>query len=263
MNAHRARKRFGQHFLIDERVVDRIVAAVAPRAGDFIVEIGPGREALTGPLAMSGAELTVVEIDRDLAARLVQRHPDLPVVCADALRVDYADLAAGRPYRLVGNLPYNISTPLLFHLLAQRPPPRDMHFMLQQEVVERMCAGPGGKSRGRLSLACENLARVEPLFAVPPAAFEPPPKVESAVVRVIPHAKPRVPSELTERFDRVVSRAFAQRRKTMRNSLRGLLDARALEEAGVDPATRPERLTLEQFSSLAAQLHDGPGVTGE
>jgi 16S rRNA (adenine1518-N6/adenine1519-N6)-dimethyltransferase len=254
VNAHRPRKRFGQHFLIDERIVDRIVAAVAPRAGDFIVEIGPGREALTGPLAASGAELTVVELDRELAARLVERHPDLPVLCADALRVDYGELAAGRPYRLVGNLPYNISTPLLFHLLAQRPPPEDMHFMLQQEVVERMCAGPGGKARGRLSLACENLARVEPLFGVPPDAFEPPPRVDSAVVRVVPHGAPRVPPDLADSFDRIVSRAFSQRRKTLRNSLRGLLDTQALERARVDPANRPERLTLEQFRSLAEQL---------
>ena len=256
MNAHRPRKRFGQHFLVDERMVDRILAAVAPRGGEFIVEIGPGREALTGPLAASGAELTVVEIDRDLAARLVQRHPDLPVVCADALQVDYGDLAAGRPYRLVGNLPYNISTPLLFHFLAQQPPPQDMHFMLQQEVVERMSAGPGGKSRGRLSLACENLARVEPLFAVPPDAFEPPPRVDSAVVRVVPHGTPRVPPKLTDAVERIVSRAFAQRRKTLRNSLRDLLDASALGRAGVDPTMRPERLTLEQFRSLAAQLQD-------
>jgi 16S rRNA (adenine1518-N6/adenine1519-N6)-dimethyltransferase len=200
-----------------------------------------------------------VEIDRDLAARLAGNRPQLRVVREDALRVDYPALAAGRTYRLVGNLPYNISTPLLFHLLAQQPAPRDMHFMLQREVVNRLCAEPGGKARGRLSLACQNLAAVEPLLTVPPTAFEPRPRVESAFVRLTPRAEPQVPPPLQGAFDELVSQAFAMRRKTLRNSLRGLLPPEALESAGVNPGDRPERLSLDDFARLANTLVERRG----
>lgn len=169
---HKARKRFGQNFLVDGAVIARIISAIAPQPGERLVEIGPGQEALTAPLMAAGANLQVVEIDRDLAARLQQRHPQLEVINEDALRVDFTALAAGASYRLVGNLPYNISTPLLFHLLAQQQPPSDMHFMLQKEVVERMHALPGSKAYGRLSLMCQVYAEVTPLFPVPPTAFD-------------------------------------------------------------------------------------------
>ena len=248
---HKARKRFGQNFLVDEAVINRIIAAIAPAPGDHIIEIGPGQEALTGPLLASGARLTVVEIDRDLAAQLRFRHPDLDIRQADALDVDFAELAGDAPYRLVGNLPYNISTPILFHLLAQSPPPRDMHFMLQKEVVQRMTAGPGDRAQGRLSLMCQSRAEVTHLFDVPPGAFSPQPRVESAVVRVAPRAEPLVAKALEPAFEELVRLAFGRRRKTLRNSLRDRLDAAAIEAAGVDPGARPEALGLEDFRSLA------------
>jgi 16S rRNA (adenine1518-N6/adenine1519-N6)-dimethyltransferase len=250
---HKARKRFGQNFLVDEAVIGRIVATIAPQRGERIVEIGPGQEALTEPLLASGADLAVVEIDRDLAARLRLRHPDLTIRQADALDVDFAELADGAPYRLVGNLPYNISTPILFHLLAQKPPPRDMHFMLQKEVVQRMTAGPGDRAQGRLGLMCQNRAEVTHLFDVPPTAFSPQPRVQSAIVRVTPRTEPLVPAPLEPMFDDLVRLAFGRRRKTLRNSLRDRLDADEIEAAGVDPGARPETLGLEDFRSLARQ----------
>jgi 16S rRNA (adenine1518-N6/adenine1519-N6)-dimethyltransferase len=258
---HRARKRFGQNFLVDEAVIGRIIAAIAPAPGECIIEIGPGQEALTGPLLASGAKLAVVEIDRDLVSRLRLRHPELTICQADALDVDFADLAGGAPYRLVGNLPYNISTPILFHLLAQSPPPRDMHFMLQKEVVQRMTAGRGDRAQGRLSLMCQNRAEVIHLFDVPPTAFSPQPRVESAIVRVTPRAEPLVPEALEPAFDELVRLAFGRRRKTLRNSLRDRLDAATIEAAGVDPGARPEALGLEDFRALAeAAPREGSGV---
>lgn len=254
---HKARKRFGQNFLVDQAVIERIIAAIAPAPGQHIIEIGPGQEALTGPLLASGAQLTVVEIDRDLAARLRLRHPDLAIHQGDALDVDFAELAGERPYRLVGNLPYNISTPILFHLLAQTRPPQDMHFMLQKEVVKRMTAGPGDRAQGRLGLMCQNLARVTHLFDVPPAAFSPAPRVESAIVRVTPRETPRVPETLEPVFDELVRLAYGRRRKTLRNSLRDRLDSDAIEAAGVDPGARPETLGLDDFLALAREADRG------
>ncbi len=255
---HRARKRFGQNFLHDQDVIRRILAAISPAPGERIIEIGPGQEALTAPLAASGADLGVVEIDRDLAARLRARRPELEVIEADALDTDFTALAGGRPYRIVGNLPYNISTPLLFHLLAQDPPPVDMHFMLQKEVVDRITAEPGGGDWGRLGIMCRNRAEAEFLFTVPADAFEPRPKVESAVVRLRPRTEPLVPGDLAEPFDRLVRQAFSQRRKTLRNSLRALLPAEAIAAAGIDPGLRPERLDLPGFLALARALrYDG------
>ncbi len=255
---HRARKRFGQNFLVDARIIERIIAAIAPQPGQQMIEIGPGREALTGPLLASGVDLKVVEIDRDLVAALRQRHPALEVVEGDALKVDFAAIADGKPYRLLGNLPYNISTPLLFHLLAQTPPPDDMVFMLQKEVVDRMVAAPGSGTYGRLSLMCQARAEIATLLQVPPTAFAPRPKVDSAVVRLVPRAKPLVPDELEGDFDRVVREAFSKRRKTLRNSLKALLTADQILAAGVDPTLRPEQLDLGQFLALAgAVTHAG------
>jgi len=251
---HGARKRFGQNFLVDQQAIGDILAAIAPRPGDLVIEIGPGHGALTRPLAASGARLIVVEIDRDLAARLQASGLDCEVVNEDALRVDFAALAGGCPYRMVGNLPYNISTPLLFHLLGQEPAAVDLHFMLQKEVANRLAAGPGGRNYGRLSLACQNRCEVYSLFELGPEAFEPRPRVDSAFVRLVPRPAPLVEPALQEDFDRVVTRAFSQRRKTLRNSLRPLLSASEIENAGLDPIARPERLSLQDFIRLAACL---------
>lgn len=255
---HRARKRFGQNFLVDERIIERIITSIAPQPGQLMIEIGPGREALTEPLLATGIELKVVEIDRDLVADLRTRHPHLEVIEGDALKVDFAQLAGGRPYRLLGNLPYNISTPLLFHLLAQQPAPQDMTFMLQKEVVDRMSAAPGSGTYGRLSLMCQAKAEIAMLLAVPPTAFEPRPKVDSAVVRVTPRAASLVPVEQEASFDRVVREAFSKRRKTLRNSLKPLLSGAQIEAAGVDPALRPEQVDLGGFLSLAGQVKSLP-----
>jgi len=251
---HRARKRFGQNFLTDAGIIQRIIQSVAPRSDQLIVEIGPGQAALTLPLAASGAELHVLEIDRDLAASLERRlqpEANVKIHCGDALQMDLGAVTEGRRFRLVGNLPYNISTPLLFHVLGWRDLIEDMHFMLQQEVVDRMAARPGGKARGRLSIMCQYHCAITPLFTVPPEAFHPAPSVQSAVVRLVPHPVPPVQIGDMEQFERLVARAFSMRRKTLRNSLRGLLDAAAIEAAGVDPGLRPETLTLEQFAALA------------
>lgn len=253
---HKARKRFGQNFLVDEQAISRCISSIAPKAGELIFEIGPGQEALTRPLAESGADLTVVEIDRDLAARLVAAGRPYRVINQDALKTGFADLAGSQEYRLVGNLPYNISTPLLFHLLDQQPPPRDMHFMLQREVVKRMYAGPGGKDFGRLSLTCQNLCEVTPLFDVPAEAFEPRPKVESSFVRLTPREQPLVDPALRTAFETVVAQAFSMRRKTLRNSLRKMLQPEDFESTGIDPSLRPEQLDIEGFIRIAKSLAD-------
>jgi 16S rRNA (adenine1518-N6/adenine1519-N6)-dimethyltransferase len=256
---HRARKRFGQNFLVDERVVDRILTAIAPMAGQRILEIGPGHAALTTGLALSGALLQLIEIDRDLAASLQSRFDgvgNVQVHCADALRLDLPRLTSGQPFRLVGNLPYNISTPILFHVLQWQGLVVDMHFMLQQELVERMAANPGGKAWGRLSVMCQFRCSVTPLFNVPPEAFRPQPAVQSTFVRLVPHAEPPVRVADLGCFERIITRAFSMRRKTLRNSLRGLLDAAAIAAAGIDPGIRPERLGLAEFAALADQLSE-------
>jgi 16S rRNA (adenine1518-N6/adenine1519-N6)-dimethyltransferase len=259
---HRPRKRFGQNFLTDGRFVRKIVDVVAPGPGQLILEIGPGQAALTRPLAKSGAELHLLEIDRDLARRLEAEFagaPNVRVHAVDALQADLAEVCGGRPFRLLGNLPYNISTPLLFHVLRWRALVIDMHFMLQREVVERMAAPPGGKRRGRLSVTCQYYCAVTPLFTVPPEAFTPRPGVESAVVRLVPHQHPPVDAGDPEKFERLVARAFSMRRKTLRNSLRGVLGEPAFEAAGVDPGLRPEVLSLEQFAALSRQLDQRDG----
>ena len=238
-SSHRPRKRFGQHFLHDARVLARIVDAVAPRPGDCIVEIGPGEGALTAPLLERAGALQVIEVDRDLAARLRER-PGLTVYEADALEFDFARIPAGM--RIVGNLPYNISTPLLFHLARHAERVRDMHFMLQLEVVERMVAAPSTAAYGRLSVALQARFAMEKLFSVARGAFRPPPKVESAVVRMVPLATPLAIDE------DLLRRAFSARRKQLRNALRGV----DLERAGVDPSLRPENLSPADYARLSA-----------
>ncbi|MCI1190271.1 16S rRNA (adenine(1518)-N(6)/adenine(1519)-N(6))-dimethyltransferase RsmA [Calidifontimicrobium sp. SYSU G02091] len=249
---HIARKRFGQHFLVDAGVIDAIVAAVDPRPGDALVEIGPGLGALTAPLLARCGALTVIELDRDLAARLRQRA-GLDVVEADVLTVDFAALARGRgqPLRIVGNLPYNISTPILFHLLDAAAHWRDAHVMLQKEVVERMAAAPGGKDYGRLTVMLQWRCAVEPLFDVPPQAFEPPPRVDSAVVRLRPHDAP--PAVDAERLGELVTVAFSQRRKLLRHTLGRWLDAQHFA-GSFDLQRRAEEVPVAEYVALAAAL---------
>ena len=254
---HKARKRFGQNFLHDPHVIQRIVASIRPREGQSMVEIGPGEGALTGELLSILGQLDVVELDRDLIPMLESRYSalgELRIHQADALKFDFCQLSPGAAQlRVVGNLPYNISTPLLFHLLEMSHCIQDMHFMLQKEVVERITAKPGSGQYGRLSVMMQYHCDTEMLFTVGPGAFRPAPKVDSAVVRLIPHRQPPVAVD-PEMLSQLVSRAFGQRRKTLRNNLKGVLDASAIEALGIDPGVRPERLSLEEFARLANAL---------
>lgn len=257
MSEHVAKKRFGQNFLHDPNVIERILRTVDPKPDDFIIEIGPGLGALTQPLLARAGKLTVVEIDRDVIPLLREncgQSPTLNIVQADALRLDYRTLApAGARLRLVGNLPYNISTPLLFHVLDQADVIADMHFMLQKEVVDRMCASPDDDAYGRLSVTLAARCAVSHLFHVGPGAFKPAPKVDSAVVRVVPR-KPDFEIVDPRLFDEIVTRAFAQRRKTLSNSLKGLADAQLLTAADIDPRARAETLHARDFARLTARV---------
>lgn len=255
----RPRKRFGQHFLRDPNIIHRIVAAIAPAAGEHFVEIGPGEGVLTRPLLAAGVRLDAVEIDRDLAAALPASCPGaLTVHTADALAFDFAALAAGPAgLRLAGNLPYNISTPLLFHLLQVRHAFRDLHVMLQKEVGDRMAARAGDAAYGRLTVALAARCRVERLFLVRPGSFWPPPKVDSVVLRLVPHAGNPLGIGDFAAFDSVVARAFGQRRKQLGTSLRPLLDAAAIRACGIEPALRPEQLPPAGFAALANHLAPG------
>ena len=249
------RKRFGQHFLHDRAVVRRIVDTIAPRPGELIVEIGPGRGALTFPLLASGCELHVVEIDRGLAAALRERtprHPNLIVHEADALEFDLARVAPPpRQLRVTGNLPYNISTPLVFRLLAVLPRIRDMHLMLQREVVDRMVSPPGTRAYGRLGVMVQLDCEVERVLGVGSGAFSPAPRVESAVVRLRPRPRAMLDPAGRGRFEAIVRSCFSRRRKTLRNALRGLCDESVIDAAGLDPGVRPEMLTIDEFIVLA------------
>ena len=254
MHGHQPRKRFGQNFLADPHYVARIVDAVAPQPGDRLVEIGPGLAALTRPLIERAGHLDAVEIDRDLAARLASDFPpaQLTLHVADALAFDFATL--GRSLRIVGNLPYNISSPLLFHLAQFDALIVDVHVMLQKEVVARMTASPATPEYGRLTVMLQVLFRVVRLFAVPAGAFRPAPKVDSAVVRLVPlgDAKPEIADVAL--FGRIVAAAFGQRRKTMRNAVSTICDEAALRRVGIDPAARGETLSVGEFVRLANAL---------
>ena len=255
MKEHRPRKRFGQNFLTDTHVVAKIAHAIRARPDDHLVEIGPGLGALTEVLLPQVTAMDAVELDRDLIPRLAQRCGalgQLQIHAADALRFDFAGLAGdGRPLRIVGNLPYNISTPLMFHLLENRDVIRDMHFMLQKEVVDRLAAGPGSKDYGRLSVMMQYHCAVASLFDVPPGAFNPPPKVTSAVVRLRPWDTPPVQVPDVALLEKLVTQAFSQRRKTLRNTLKGLLTAEQIAAQDIDPARRAETLSLAEFAALA------------
>jgi 16S rRNA (adenine1518-N6/adenine1519-N6)-dimethyltransferase len=250
------RKRFGQHFLHDPGVIRRIIDTVAPVAGERIVEVGPGRGALTWGLLERARRLEVIEIDRDLA-RALEADPrakdGLTVHVENVLDTDFVRLrGAGAPLRVVGNLPYNISTPLLFRLLTQRTAISDMYFMLQKEVVDRMAAQPGGKDYGRLTVMLAAVSEVEALFDVGPGAFQPRPKVWSAIVRLRPTEQPRFEMGRDGALRTLVTTAFSHRRKTLRNCLKGLLTAQDIESLGIDPQLRPETLAPAQFGLLAA-----------
>ena len=248
-DTHRARKRFGQHFLTDGAVIDGIVRAINPLPGQALVEIGPGLGALTGPLMERCKALTVIELDRDLAARL-RRQPGLDVVEADVLNVDFAALAVrlGGRLRVVGNLPYNISTPILFHLLASSEQVVDQHFMLQKEVVERMAAAPGSKDYGRLSVMLQWRYRIESVLDVPPEAFDPPPRVESAVVRMEP--LPVDASVDPTRLSALVAVAFSQRRKILRGTLGRWMDQQGIT-VPFDLTRRAEQVPVAEYLALA------------
>jgi 16S rRNA (adenine1518-N6/adenine1519-N6)-dimethyltransferase len=252
---HRPRKRFGQHFLTSPEIVEQIVSAIGPREGEVIVEIGPGHAAITGPLACLASELHAIEFDRDLAADLTRRYADqvhITIHEADALKFDYSTL--GQNLRIVGNLPYNISTPLLFHLLKYKDIIADAHFMLQKEVVERMGASPGNKNYGRLTVMLGSQMEVVPLFDVQPSAFSPRPRVTYSVVRLRPIPAPGYDIPDTGVLSTIVRAAFSRRRKTLRNALQGVADAADIGAAGLDPGDRPEQIPVAGWVQLARHL---------
>lgn len=248
---HQARKRFGQNFLTDPNIIRKIVDAIAPQAGQNMVEIGPGLGAMTDPLLARLGHLQVVEIDRDLIARLHERYApeQLTVHEGDALKFDFATL--GADLRVVGNLPYNISTPLLFHLASFADQVRDMTFMLQKEVVMRMVANPGSGEYGRLSVMLQYRFRMGRVFDVPPGAFRPVPKVMSSIVRLVPRALDTLAARDDALLGRIVTAAFGQRRKTLRNTLREFIDEQGLAALGIDPGNRAERLSVADYVAIA------------
>ncbi len=253
--SHQARKRFGQHFLTSSDTIEQIVSAIAPRDGETIVEIGPGQAALTAPLAVSATTLHAIEFDRDLIANLKRQFQDCQNVViheADALRFDFSSLGNG--LRVVGNLPYNISTPLLFHLLAFKKNVTDMHFMLQKEVVDRISAAPGNKVYGRLTIMLGCQLEVVPIFDVPPDAFTPPPKVMSSVVRMRPLPDGHFDVQDANKLEQIVKQAFSMRRKTLRNALQGLAEPADIEAAGLEPGNRPEQIPVDGWIRLANRL---------
>ncbi|PCJ93875.1 MAG: 16S rRNA (adenine(1518)-N(6)/adenine(1519)-N(6))-dimethyltransferase [Porticoccaceae bacterium] len=258
LGKHRARKRFGQNFLIDQDIIEKIVAAVAPVPGQNLIEIGPGQGAITGPLLEKCDRLNVVELDRDLIPLLEKKFehfPGLQIHQGDALKTDFSQFYIDeQPLRIIGNLPYNISTPLLFHLLKFNEQILDMYFMLQKEVVDRLGASPGEKSYGRLSVMVQYYCKVHPLFLVPPTAFRPAPKVESAIVQLRPYTKPPHVAKSLSTLSKLVRTCFQQRRKTIRNSLKLFLNTEQLNQLDIDLTLRPENLSVATFVQLSNQI---------
>lgn len=252
---HQARKRFGQNFLHDKSVIHRLVSAINPKPGDRMVEIGPGQGALTEPLLEKLGHLHAIELDRDLVPFLRDNFSarGLEVHQADALKFDFRQMMQGQPLRIVGNLPYNISTPLLFHLISYQEKVHDMHFMLQLEVVDRLAASPGSKTYGRLSVIAQYYCQIDKLFQVSPGAFNPPPKVMSAIVRLAPRQAPWI-AEDPQLFEHVVRMSFSQRRKTLRNNLKQFLSTEQLEQLTQDLTLRPEQLCLEDYVNLSNEI---------
>ena len=255
----KARKRFGQNFLHDNNVINRIIDSIAPNASDAIFEIGPGHGALTALLANATDDLTVVEIDRDLAANIARLYPDITLIVSDILKYEFGDWQPTKPARVVGNLPYNISTPLLFRLFTTLDKIDDMHFMLQLEVVNRLAAAHSTQDYGRLSVMSQYYCDIEKLFEVPPTAFTPAPKVTSAIVKLIPKKNP-IKARDENLFSAIVTAAFGQRRKTIRNSLKPYADSDMLVEAGIDPGIRPENVSLRQFIDFANLVSNNPNT---
>lgn len=252
---HQARKRFGQNFLHDQGIIQKIIQGINPQRDDNIVEIGPGKGALTASLLDRAGSLNVIELDRDLIP-ILQHNLDhsehLHIHNVDALKYDFSQLAdQPNTLRIVGNLPYNISTPLLFHLMSFSSIVKDMHFMLQKEVVDRITAEPNSKTYGRLSVMLQYHCFTEKLFTVKPGAFNPPPKIDSAIIRLIPYKEPPVKVDNQALFSQIVSQSFSQRRKTLRNNLKGILSEEEIASVDINPAARAETLTIEQFASLA------------
>ncbi len=252
---HQAKKRFGQNFLHNDAIISKIVDAINPEPDENLVEIGPGLGALTEPVVDRAGKLSVIELDRDLAHRL--RHhpflaPHLTIYETDALKFDFAQLtSAGKPLRIFGNLPYNISTPLIFHLLSFHNVIADMHFMLQKEVVERMAATPNSKAYGRLSIMTQYQCQVIPVMEIGPEAFKPAPKVDSAIVRLIPHQQIAEPAQSVAMLNTVCLTAFNQRRKAIRNSLKKLISIEQLQALDIDAGIRPENLTPTEYIRIA------------
>lgn len=257
---HKARKRFGQNFLIDHEIINGIVRAVHPKKDDQIVEIGPGKGAITELLAAECDNLSVIELDRDLVPWLkvkFEKHPNFKLFQADALRFDFNDLMVdNQPLRIVGNLPYNISTPLIFHLLSYSGKVKDMHFMLQKEVVKRMTAQPGSGAYGRLGIMVQYYCQTEDLFEVPPTSFDPPPKVDSAIVRLVPHKTLPFVANNVKTLESLVNAAFQQRRKTLRNTLKQILTEEQLAQMPVDLSLRPENISIEDYVKMSNILGD-------
>ena len=255
---HKARKRFGQNFLIDHGIIRDIVRAIHPQKNDLIVEIGPGKGAITQLLADSCDNISVIELDRDLIPWLnvkFEKHPNFQLFQADALQFDFAQLVKDtESLRIVGNLPYNISTPLIFHLLTYSNQVQDMHFMLQKEVVKRMAAQAGESAYGRLGIMVQYYCAVENLFEVPPTAFDPAPKVDSAIVRLVPYKELPYPATNFKTLERLVNVAFQQRRKTLRNALKQLLDPVIIEQLPIDTSARAEEITLAEFVATSNLL---------
>jgi 16S rRNA (adenine1518-N6/adenine1519-N6)-dimethyltransferase len=281
--AHTPRKRFGQNFLHDHNIIYNIISSIQAKPDQHWVEIGPGQGALTEPLLKQGVRLEVVELDRDLVALLREKfkqYPNLKIHSADALRFDFSALVEGdnqsagsrlareapegsragiardEKLRVIGNLPYNISTPLMFHLLDNAYCIEDMHFMLQKEVVDRICAAPGSKKYGRLSVMMQYYCATELLFNVPPESFDPAPQVMSAIVRLVPHRQPPVAVNDLSKLNRVVTQAFSQRRKTLRNSMKKLIAEEEIVALGIDPTLRAENISLAEFASLSNLLQE-------
>ncbi|MEH6560216.1 MAG: 16S rRNA (adenine(1518)-N(6)/adenine(1519)-N(6))-dimethyltransferase RsmA [Marinobacter sp.] len=259
---HQARKRFGQNFLHDPGVIERIIRAIHPKPDEAIVEIGPGLGAITEEILAVNPKLQVVELDRDLIPVLRTKffnYPEFRIHEADALKFDFSQLVDEKPLRIVGNLPYNISTPLIFHLLSQTGVVQDMHFMLQKEVVQRMAAVSGDNNYGRLGIMTQYFCKVQPLFEVGPGAFRPSPKVDSAIVRLVPHAQLPHPAKDLGTLQAVVRTAFNARRKTLRKALGGLVTIEQLQALGINDGLRPENLSLADFVSIADLLVNEKG----
>jgi len=260
--AHKARKRFGQNFLHDHHIISNILGSLMYSKDQHWVEIGPGQGALTESLLSDGIQLDIVELDRDLVRFLGDKFKDysrLTIHSADALRFDFSALASnGKKLHILGNLPYNISTPLMFHLLENVPQIADMTFMLQKEVVDRICAEPGSKKYGRLSVMMQYYCMTEHLFDVPPESFDPQPKVMSSIVRLVPHEQPPVAIDSVASLNTVVTAAFSQRRKTLRNSLKKLITESDITALGIEPSIRAECLPLEDFAKLSQYIYKNP-----